>query len=67
MYQQNANNMGIHEIKAELEVLQTKISTLNFDENGNAIDREYADKLFSREEEFFNALGVSNPNHLVLA
>jgi len=59
--------MTINEINAELQVLETKIATLNFDENGNAVDREYADKLFSREEELFNMLGVANPNRLILA
>jgi hypothetical protein len=48
--------MNREEIKAELAALETKIATLNFDENGNAIDREYADKLFSRKDELCDML-----------
>jgi hypothetical protein len=48
--------MTIQEINQQLKEVTAKIEKLNFDNNGNAIDREYANSLFEKEEELMNAL-----------
>lgn len=42
--------MNIQDIRKQLDEVNAKIEKLNFDENGNAIDREYTDELFALAE-----------------
>jgi hypothetical protein len=60
--------MNIQEIRAELDKVNAQIETLDFDNNGNALDREFADKLFTREAELFDMLmgkGVKSLNLII--
>lgn len=42
---------NIQDLRSQLEAAEAEFATLAFDNNGNAVDREYTDKVWAQIEE----------------